>query len=45
MELILVGLFSAFGGIMADRFARPFIGKVIEKVRVWLVWKLTGTKE
>jgi hypothetical protein len=44
MELLIVGALSAVGGVLADRYARPFIGRILEKARVWLVWKLTGTK-
>lgn len=45
MELLIVGLLGAVSGVAADRFARPFISKILEKVRVWLVWRLTGKPE
>jgi hypothetical protein len=44
MSLLIVGLIGAASGIAADRFARPFLGRVWEAVRKWIVWKLTGTQ-
>jgi hypothetical protein len=44
LQMILIGLGGAVSGIVADRFARPAISKVLEKIRVWIVWKLTGTQ-